>query len=894
MTDLLLIHPGATHGIYGSDLAKSLVAVEQPFWCRLIAGAMINRGWSVSILDAEAEALNSTDCVDRIAVVAPRLIGIVVSGHQPSASTQQMIGAGKIAKAIKEAGNGVPIVMLGNHPSALPVQTLKDEHVDFVIDGEGPLSLDGLLRNAPLATIPGLVWWDDDIQVQRNPLAPLLDIDKDLDGGSWKLLDMSLYRSHNWQRFGALDKRQPYAAIHTSLGCSYKCTFCLREGTLIVTKKGLNKNIEKLKKGDELLAWDEEKNKIVETTIIETASRTVDKLIRIVTSSGEVVEATSEHPLFTERGWVEAGSLREDDRILVMERKDKVKYLRAKYPHPITEAGRKRISKRMSENNPMKQPEVALKVGKTMKERHGERMSADLTARHAAGKMPHGLMSEEAIAESSIRMKKNNPMKNPETVEKVVKKRAALRKSGDFVPFMCTERGRKIISEKARERALSDDNPMKNPDVVQNPEFRAKRSANMLGRWADPEQAAQLMAIKKYGPEHHLWKGGLSNQPYPLAFNLRLKRKIRERDGNVCQNCGGVDRLGVHHIDYIKENLDECNLLTLCVGCNAKANFNRPVWQKRYTEMMMVRGECPHFEFIVKIEEIRGSFRVFNFECAPYNNYWAGFILSHNCMINVFQHTNRYRMRDPKAVVNEMVILNREYGVETFKFVDELFVLNRRHCEAICNGLIEAGLGDRISTWCYSRTDTFDPAMLPLFRRAGFDWFALGIESGSQRVRADANKSLKNDSQIVETVRAIEKAGINVISNFIFGLPDDDLESMQETLDLALSLNTSFANFYVCMAYPGSQLYDEAVAKNWTLPSTWSGYSQHNSDCRPLDTKYADAATVLRFRDEAFNTYFTNPRYLEMVERKFGRETLEHVKGMTTYKLKRKLLEAAT
>src|SRR5581483_11603890 len=48
------------------------------------------------------------------------------------------------------------------------------------------------------------------------------------------------------------------------------------------------------------------------------------------------------------------------------------------------------------------------------------------------------------------------------------------------------------------------------------------------------------------------------------------------------------------------------------------------------------------------------------------------------CMINVFQHTNRYRMRDPKAVVGEMVALNRAYGVETFKFTDELFVLNRK------------------------------------------------------------------------------------------------------------------------------------------------------------------------------------------------------------------------
>ena len=183
--------------------------------------------------------------------------------------------------------------------------------------------------------------------------------------------------------------------------------------------------------------------------------------------------------------------------------------------------------------------------------------------------------------------------------------------------------------------------------------------------------------------------------------------------------------------------------------------------------------------------------------------------------------------------------------------------------------------------------------MLPLFRKAGFNWFALGIESGSARVRAAANKSLKNDGEIAETVRRIEAAGIEVISNFIFGLLTDDMASMQETLDLALKLNTAFANFYSCQAYPGSALYDEAVAKGWTLPDTWAGYSQHAYDTRPLDTEHVTGAEVLRFRDEAFQTYFSNPAYLAMVREKFGAETEAHIHKMISYKLKRKLLETA-
>jgi hypothetical protein len=99
-----------------------------------------------------------------------------------------------------------------------------------------------------------------------------------------------------------------------------------------------------------------------------------------------------------------------------------------------------------------------------------------------------------------------------------------------------------------------------------------------------------------------------------------------------------------------------------------------------------------------------------------------------------------------------------------------------------------------------------------------------------------------------------------------------------------------FANFYSAMAYPGSKLYREANDKGWKLPATWAGYSQHNKFCRPLDTEHVSAADVLAFRDYAFTSYFTNPDYLEMVIRKFGSLTYEHVKSMTSYNLERWLI----
>ena len=94
------------------------------------------------------------------------------------------------------------------------------------------------------------------------------------------------------------------------------------------------------------------------------------------------------------------------------------------------------------------------------------------------------------------------------------------------------------------------------------------------------------------------------------------------------------------------------------------------------------------------------------------------------------------------------------------------------------------------------------------------------------------------------------------------------------------------------MAYPGSKLYTMAIEKGWALPDSWIGYSQHSYETFPLRTETLTSAEVLKFRDEAFMRYFTHPRYLDFVGRKFGPDVVSHVKDMTKITLKRKLYGA--
>jgi radical SAM superfamily enzyme YgiQ (UPF0313 family) len=258
------------------------------------------------------------------------------------------------------------------------------------------------------------------------------------------------------------------------------------------------------------------------------------------------------------------------------------------------------------------------------------------------------------------------------------------------------------------------------------------------------------------------------------------------------------------------------------------------------------------------------------------------------CCINAPFGKPGIRYRSPEKVLDEMELLVKKYGVKNLKIVDELFVLKKSHYMTICKGIIERGLD--LNIWAYARVDTVDPDDLEIMKKAGVNWLALGIESANPKVRDGATKNMRVN-EIKKVVRMIQDAGIRVIGNYIFGLPDDTLETMQETLDMAVDLNCEFANLYSAMAYPGSKLYDIAIKEKWKLPENWGGFSQHSYDCLPLRNKQLSSAQILRFRDEAFDKYFSNPVYLNMLEEKFGRNVREHIEKIAAKKLKRKLYD---
>ena len=268
------------------------------------------------------------------------------------------------------------------------------------------------------------------------------------------------------------------------------------------------------------------------------------------------------------------------------------------------------------------------------------------------------------------------------------------------------------------------------------------------------------------------------------------------------------------------------------------------------------------------------------------------------CMINILNRvdnedsivsSNSPNMRfwSPAFILQEFEKL-ADMGVSRIRISDEMFFLNQRYFEPLLQGVIDRGLN--LNMWSYTRVDTVRERYLELFRSAGIEWLAVGIEAGNRSVRREVSKGTFEIEDIGSVVRLIQSSGINVAANYIFGFPEDNFETMQQTLDLAIELNTEMANMYPCQALPGSPIYLQAKNYGWDLPKSFEGYAFLSYESSPLPTKFVSAADVLRFRDNAWKVYHTNSSFLNLIQSKFGEIPRKNIEELTKIRLRRKLL----
>ncbi|MHC1713400.1 MAG: radical SAM protein [Solidesulfovibrio sp.] len=218
----------------------------------------------------------------------------------------------------------------------------------------------------------------------------------------------------------------------------------------------------------------------------------------------------------------------------------------------------------------------------------------------------------------------------------------------------------------------------------------------------------------------------------------------------------------------------------------------------------------------------------------------------------------RYRSID--AVLDEVAwALDHFPGLRSFFFEDDTLTADKARCLEFCAAIIRRGL--RFEWSANSRAD-LDVSLLFALRRAGCRQLCVGFESADPAALSVMKKGLS--AERMRRFRADAKsAGIKVHGCFIFGFPGDTRESIQRTIDFALSLDPDTAQFYPVMVYPGTEAYAKAVDREFLVTKRFRDWltpeGLHNCVVRNETLSPAD---LVRLCDLARRRFYLRPSFL--------------------------------
>jgi anaerobic magnesium-protoporphyrin IX monomethyl ester cyclase len=184
----------------------------------------------------------------------------------------------------------------------------------------------------------------------------------------------------------------------------------------------------------------------------------------------------------------------------------------------------------------------------------------------------------------------------------------------------------------------------------------------------------------------------------------------------------------------------------------------------------------------------------------------------------------RPRRRSAPHVLEELRWLQRRYGIRGVWFLDDDLAGSAEWMAELCDAVGPLGL-----EWsCQARLDRLDHALLSTMRKAGCVQIEVGVESGSDRILQALSKR-QSAAEVERRMRWVKGAGIRLMANFMVGAPGETEEDREATLALAQRVRPHFTEFNVCMPYPGSELYDQAV-QDGALDASTDGFDEQWSE----------------------------------------------------------------
>jgi radical SAM superfamily enzyme YgiQ (UPF0313 family) len=224
------------------------------------------------------------------------------------------------------------------------------------------------------------------------------------------------------------------------------------------------------------------------------------------------------------------------------------------------------------------------------------------------------------------------------------------------------------------------------------------------------------------------------------------------------------------------------------------------------------------------------------------------------CFKKKFDDILRYRSAG--NIVDEIELCLEKWKFNEIWFYDDTFTLNRKHVGEICNEIIDRGLDFK---WeAPTRVDCLDKRLLKLMKKAGCYRLRFGVESGNQNILNLMKKNIRL-SQVRRAIKLTKEVGIESFCFFIIGYPRENAQTIEETINFALTLDPDWAMFSNVVPYPNTHLFKLAYMEGLLKDKDyWRKFSLGKTN----DRIPYDFPNIEKWVKKAYRKFYFRPKLI--------------------------------
>jgi len=218
---------------------------------------------------------------------------------------------------------------------------------------------------------------------------------------------------------------------------------------------------------------------------------------------------------------------------------------------------------------------------------------------------------------------------------------------------------------------------------------------------------------------------------------------------------------------------------------------------------------------------------------------------------------NRWRGKSAWKIVEEIELLQKDYGIRTFLVGDNDFLWDRQRNNDYVELMEKKGL--KANLWIQARPDHImrDSELIPRLRKVGLFEVLLGIESFDQSMMDTWDKREELET-IIKAIELLKKNGIMVLTSLMFGHWDDNKETMERLVKSAKKYS-DFLGLAVATPFPGTQFYKESMELGRIEEKD---YRKFDWGTPVMSTKHLTRKEVGRLHGMAYGRFYVRPKTL--------------------------------